>query len=122
MISGQWIKAGRCGTASPATSRTPLFRVGLFCWVRIGESRDGHAGVVGVHDPRIEIDHTVEGLGRRHLCDEADVRDGRPTAMAEPATRGMFSEQGLYSLEASAEPCWIQASLCSSLTFSTSVK
>ena len=90
------------------------------CFAGCASAKD--AGVVGVHDPRIEIDHTVEGLGRRHLCDEADVRDGRPTAMAEPATRGMFSEQGLYSLEASAEPCWIQASLCSSLTFSTSVK
>src|SRR5215467_15034052 len=72
--------------------------------MRIGKSRDGHAAIIDAHDPRIGLERTVERLGRRHLCHETDVRDGRPIAMAEPATRGMFSEQGLYSLEASAEP------------------
>ena len=46
----------------------------------------------------------VEGHGRRHLGDEADVRDGRTLTMAEPAARGMLSKQRLDRLQTSAQP------------------
>ena len=32
-----------------------------------------------------------EGLGRHHLCNEADVRHSRPIAMAQPAVRGVLA-------------------------------
>ena len=35
---------------------TPLFRVGLLRRMRIGESRDGHAGLVDAHDARIRVE------------------------------------------------------------------
>ena len=57
----------------------------------IGESWEGHAVVVDAHDPRIRVEREVEGLGRRHLGDETDVRDRGALAMAEPAARGMLS-------------------------------
>jgi hypothetical protein len=74
----------------------PLFRIGLLCGVRIGESRNRHAGVVDAHDPRIGLELTAEGLGQCHLGDEANVRHSRPIAMAEPAACGMFGEQHLH--------------------------
>jgi hypothetical protein len=90
-------------------SRTPLFRIGLLCWVRIGESRDRHAGLIDAHDPRIAVERKVEGLGRRHLSHETDIRDGWPIAVTEPAARGMFGEQRLHGLKAGAEPALIDA-------------
>src|SRR5271165_6683903 len=82
----------------------PLFRVGLLCRVRIGKSRDGHAGVIDAHDPRIRIERGAEDLGRRYLRYQADVRDGWPVVMAERAALGMFGEQRLNRLQAGAKP------------------
>ena len=62
------------------------FGVGLFCRMGIGKSRDGHAGVVDAHDLRIWVEREVEGLGRRHLGDKANIRDARPVAMTEVPT------------------------------------
>jgi hypothetical protein len=104
------------------SSRRSLFGVGLLRRVGIGKSWDGHASLIDAHNPRIGVEHNVEGLGWRYLRDEADIRDGRPVAMAERAARGMFRKQCLDGLEAAASQCWIQASRCSSLTFSTSVR
>ena len=70
----------------------------------IGKSRDGHAGIINAHDPRIRVEREVEGLGRRHLGDQAEIRDARAVAMAESAARGMFGEQRLDGLQAGAEP------------------
>ena len=70
----------------------------------IFKSRDGHACVIDVHDTRIRVEREVEGHGRRHLGDEADVRDGGTLVMAEPAARGMLGEQRLNRLQASAKP------------------
>jgi hypothetical protein len=61
-----------------------------------------HAGVIDAHDTRIRGDREVEGHGRRHLGDEADVRDGGTFAMAEPAARGMLGKQRLDRLQTSA--------------------
>jgi hypothetical protein len=46
----------------------------------------------------------VEGQGRRHLGDEADVRDSGTFAMAEPAAQGMFGKQRLDRVQTSAQP------------------
>src|SRR6516164_10488163 len=91
---------------SPVTQMTAfiLFRVGLLRRMGIRKRRDRHAGVIDAHDSRIGIEHTVEGLGRRHLCNEADVRYSRPIAMAEPAARGVLGEQRLDGIEPGAEP------------------
>ena len=70
----------------------------------IGKSRDGHAGVIDAHDTRIRVQREAERHGRRHLGDEADVRDRGALAMAEPAARGMFGEQRLNRLQAGAKP------------------
>src|SRR5215831_9318362 len=70
----------------------------------IRKSRDGHAGVIDAHDPWISIEHTVECLGGRHLRDEADIRDARAVAMAEPAAFGMLGEQRFDRLQTRAEP------------------
>ena len=70
--------------------RTPSFRIGLLCRVGIGESRDGHASVIDAHDTRVRLERKVEGFGRCYLCDQADIRDGRPVAVAEEPARRMF--------------------------------
>ena len=70
----------------------------------IGKSRDGHACVIDAHDARIGSKREVEGHGRRHLGDEADVRDGGPLAMGEPVARRMFGEQRLNGLQPCTEP------------------
>src|SRR5712671_725621 len=80
------------------------FGVGLFCRMGIGKSRDGHAGVVDAHDLRIWVEREVEGLGRRHLGDQADIRDARAVAITEDPTRRMFGEQHLDRLQTRAEP------------------
>jgi hypothetical protein len=80
------------------------FGVGLFCRMGIGKSRDGHAGVVDAHDLRIWVEREIEGLGRRHLGDQPDIRDARAVAMTEVPTRRMFGEQRLDRLQTRAEP------------------
>src|SRR5215472_9651624 len=82
----------------------PLFRVGLLCRVGIGKGRDGHAGAIDAHDTRIRVKREVEGLGRRHLRDQTNVRDARPVAITESPARRMFSEQRLHRLETRAKP------------------
>ena len=82
----------------------PLLGVRLLCRVRIGKRRDGHAGLINAHHPRIGIKRAVEGFGGRYLGDEANVRDRRPLAMTEPAARGVFGKQCLHRLEAGAKP------------------
>jgi hypothetical protein len=84
--------------------RTPLFRVGLLRRMGIGKSRNGHACVIDAHDTRIGIEREVEGHGRCHLGDEADVRDGGTRAIAEPAARRMFGKRRLNRLQAGAKP------------------
>src|SRR6516164_8285234 len=85
-------------------SAAPLFGVGLLRRVGIGKSRDRHAAVVDAHDPRVGIERTVEGLGRRHLGDKADIGDGRPVAMAKPAAFRVFGKQCLDRLQPGAKP------------------
>src|SRR5690348_10263898 len=70
----------------------------------IGKSRDGYAVLIDAHDPRIRIEREVKGLGRRYLRHKANIRDGRPVAVAEVPARRMFGEQRLNRLQASAEP------------------
>jgi len=72
--------------------------------VGISKSRDGHACVIDSHDARIGSKREVEGHGRRYLRDQADVRYRGTLAMAEPAACGMFGEQRLNCLQASAKP------------------
>src|SRR6266700_7295904 len=81
-----------------------LFRVRLLCWMGIGKSRDGHAGVIDPHDPRIRVEREAEGLGRRYLSDQADIRDARPVAMTEDPARGMFGQQRLNRPQTRVKP------------------
>ena len=76
----------------------PSFRIGLLCRVCIGESRDGHAGIIDAHDPRIGIERETENLGWRYLRDNANIRNGRPVAVAEDPAGRMFGEQRLNRL------------------------
>ena len=70
----------------------------------IGKSREGHADVIDADDTRIRVEREVERHGRRHLGDEADIRDAGPLAMAELAARGMLGEQRLDRRQTSAQP------------------
>jgi hypothetical protein len=72
--------------------------------VGIGKSRDGHAILIDADHTRIRVERKVEGLGRRYLRDQADIRDGRPVAVAEDPARRMFGEQRLNRLQAGVEP------------------
>ena len=70
----------------------------------IGESRDGHAGVIDAHDTWIRVERKVESFGQRYLGDQADIRDTRPVAVAEDPARRMLREQRLDRLQAGVEP------------------
>jgi hypothetical protein len=50
------------------------------------------------------VEREVEGLGRRYLRDQANIRNSRPVSVAEPAARGMFGEKRLNRLQAGAKP------------------
>jgi hypothetical protein len=84
VLSGGVRRSGR-------NCRTPLFRIGLLRRVGIGKSRDGHAGIMDAHDPRIGVEREVEGLGRRYLGNQANIRDSRPVSMAEKFGAGPAS-------------------------------
>ena len=76
----------------------------MLCRVGIGKSRDGHAVVINSHDTRTRAERDVEALGRRYLRDRANIRDGRPVAVAEDPARRMFGWQRLNRLQAGIEP------------------
>ena len=78
--------------------------VRLLARMRLGKGRNGHAVVIDAHDARISRGVGLEELRRRHLGDQADIRDARAVAMTEVPTRRMFSEQHLDRLQTRAEP------------------
>src|SRR5258708_3543232 len=76
----------------------------LLARMRFGKGRYAHAGLVNAHHALVGLERAFEQLRRRHLRDEADVRDRRAVAMAELAGRVLLREQLLHRLEAHAEP------------------
>src|SRR6516162_531204 len=89
---------------SSVTSELGSFRIRLLCRVRIGKSRDCHAGVIDARDTWILVEREVKCHGRRYLCDQADIRDGWLVAVANDPARGMFGEPRLNRLPARAAP------------------
>jgi hypothetical protein len=54
------------------------------------------------HDTRIRVEREVEGHGRRHLGDEANVRDSGTLARQNRPLAGMLGEERLDRLQAGA--------------------
>src|SRR6266446_7225943 len=57
----------------------------LLARMRFGEGWNAHAGVVNAHHALVGLEQAFEQLRRRHLRDEADVRDRRAVAVTELA-------------------------------------
>src|SRR5713226_3198803 len=91
-------------TSSAAIARSMSLEIRLLARMRFGEGRNAHASVVDAHHALVGLNWALEQLRRRHLRDEADVRDRRAVAVAEPAGGILFGEELFHCLEAGAEP------------------
>src|SRR5258708_22345359 len=77
-------------TSSAVIARSMSLEIRLLARMRFGEGRNAHASVVDAHHALVGLNWALEQLRRRHLRDEADVRDRRAVAVAEPAGGGLF--------------------------------
>src|SRR6266849_5751907 len=91
-------------TSSAAIARSMSLEIRLLARMRFGEGRNAHASVVDAHHALVGLNWALEQLRRRHLRDEADVRDRRAVAVAEPAGGILFGEELFHCLKAGAEP------------------
>jgi MFS family permease len=62
------------------------------------------------------VEREAKCLGWRYLCDQADIRNGWPVAVAKDPARLFSASSASIACKPAPSQCWIQASLCCWIT------